>query len=90
MLKEKWDEETFQRFSWYDGVNLQMMQSYEKRLKEDKKWVPFLRMKNALHQQVYDDLMPLVRRKRTGEKLTAADVQKLKALDKLIFDKLIK
>ena len=47
-------------------------------------------MKNALHQQVYDDLMPLIRKKRMGEELTAADVEKLNDLDKMIFDKLIK
>ena len=90
MLKEEWDEETFRSFSWYDGVNLSMMQGYEKKLKEDNKWGPFLKMKNALHQQVYDDLKPLIRKKRMGEELTAADVEKLVDLDKLIFDKVIK
>jgi hypothetical protein len=90
MLRKEWDEETFQRFSWYDGVNLKMMQGYEKQLKENTKWGPFLKMKNALHQQVYDDLKPLIRKKRMGEQLTAADVEKLVDLDKLIFDKLIK
>lgn len=70
MLKEEWDEETFRKFSWYDGVNLEMMQGYEKELKENKKWGPFLRMKNALHQQVYDDLKPFIRKKRLGEELT--------------------
>ena len=90
MLNEQWDEETFQKFSWYDGVNLRMMQGYEKQLKDNKKWSPFLRMKNALHQQVYDDLKPLIRKKRMGGELTAADVEKLVELDKLIFDNLIK
>ena len=90
MLKEEWDEETFRRFSWYDGVNLKMMQGYEKQLKENKKWGPFLKMKNALHQRVYDEREPLIRKKRLGEELTAADVEKLVDLDKLIFDKLIK
>ena len=48
------------------------------------------RNRQALHQQVYDDLMPLIRKKRMGEELTAADVEKLNDLDKMIFDKLIK
>ncbi|MGI9441890.1 MAG: hypothetical protein ACR2N1_05455 [Rubripirellula sp.] len=90
MLNEEWDEETFQKFSWYDGVNLRMMQGYEKQLKDNKKWGPFLRMKNALHQQVYDDLKPLIRKKQMGGELTAADVEKLVDLDKLMFDNLIK
>lgn len=67
-----------------------MMQGYEKQLKDNKKWGPFLRTKNALHQQVYDDLKPLIRKKRMGEELTAADVEKLVDLDKLIFEKLVK
>ena len=90
LLNEQWDEETFQNFSWYDGVNLRMMQGYEKQLKDNKKWGPFLRTKNALRQQVYDDLKPLIRKKRMGEELTAADVEKLVDLDKLIFEKLVK
>lgn len=47
-------------------------------------------MKNTLHQQVYEDLKPLIRKKRKGEKLTAADIEKLKDLDELIFNKIIK
>ena len=90
MLKEEWNEEAFRRFSWYDGVNLNMMRGYEKQLKENKKWGPFFKMKNGLHQQVYDDLEPLILKKRMGEELTATDLEKLVDLDKLIFDKLIK
>lgn len=90
MLKDEWDEENFRKFSWYDGVNLKMMKGYEEKLKEDKKWGPFRKMTNALHQRVYDDLKPLIRKKRMGEELTAADYEKLVELDKLIFDKLIK
>lgn len=90
MLNGEWDDETFQKFSWYDGVNLNMMRGYEKKLKDNKKWGPFLKMKNALHQQVYDDLMPLIRKKRRGEELTDADDEKLEDLDKQIFDRLIK
>jgi len=76
--------------SLYAAMNLKMMQSYENQLKEHKVWEPFLKMKNALHQQVYDDLKPLIRKKRMSAKLTAIDVEKLVELDKLIFDKLIK
>ena len=90
MLNGEWDDETFQKFSWYDGVNLNMMRGYEKKLKDNKKWGPFLKMKNALHQQVYDDLMPVIRKKRRGEELTDADDEKLEDLDKQIFDRLIK
>jgi len=90
MLMGKWDEDTFKKFSLYDGINLKMMQAYEKQLKEDAKWGPILKMKNTLHQQVYEDLKPLIRKKRKGEKLTAADIEKLKDLDELIFNKIIK
>jgi len=90
MLMGKWDEDTFKKFSLYDGINLKMMQAYEKQLKEDAKWGPFLKMKNTLHQQVYEDLKPLIRKKRKGEKLTAADIENLKDLDELIFNKIIK
>lgn len=90
MLMGKWDEETFRKFSLYDGINLKMMQAYEKQLKENVKWGPFLKKKNTLHQQVYKDLMPLIRKKRMGEKLAAADIEKLEDLDELIFNKIIK
>lgn len=90
MLTQQWDEETFKKFSLYDGMNLKMMQVYEKQLKEHKTWGPFLKMKNALHREVYDDLKPLIRKKRMGEELTAADVEKLMEVDKLIFEKTIK
>ena len=90
MLKGEWDEKLFEQFSLYDGMNLQMMQSYEEKLKKDKKWGPFLEMKNSLHKRVYDDLGPLIRKKRKNEELTATDLETLETLDKLIFDKLIK
>jgi hypothetical protein len=90
MLTGEWDDKLFEQFSFYDGMNLQMMQGYEEELKGDKKWGPFLKMKNLLHKRVYDDLKPLVRKKRNREELAAADLEKLKALDKLILEKLIK
>ena len=90
MLTQQWDEKTFKKFSLYDRMNLKMMQGYENQFKEHKVWGPFLQMKNALHQRVYDDLKPLIRKKRMSAKLNAIDVEKLVELDKLIFDKLIK
>lgn len=90
MLTQRWDEETFRKFSLYDRMNLKMMQGYENQFKEHKVWGPFLKMKNALHQQIYRDLEPLINKKRMGEKLTAADEEKLIELDKLIFEKTIK
>ncbi|MGB0600166.1 MAG: hypothetical protein ACPGLY_26110 [Rubripirellula sp.] len=90
MLTQQWDEKTFKKFSLYDRMNLKMMQGYENQFKEHKVWGPFLQMKNALHQRVYDDLKPLSRKKRMGQQLTSTEVQKLVELDKLIFDKSIK
>ena len=90
MLKGEWDDKLFEQFSFYDGMNLQMMQRYEKELKGDRKWGPFLKMKNSLHRKVYDDLEPLIRKKRENQNLTAADLEELEALDKLILEKLIK
>ena len=83
MLNEEWDEETFRRFSWYDGVNLRMMQGYEKQLKDNKKRAPFRKMKNTLHPQVYDDLKPLIRKRRMGQQLTAAEEEKLVGIETL-------
>ena len=37
MLNGEWDDETFQKFSWYDGVNLNMMRGYEKETKRQQK-----------------------------------------------------
>ncbi len=90
MLEGKWNEKVFEQFSFYDGMNLQMMQSYEKQLAEDKRWGPFLKMKNSLPKKIYDDLQPLIRQKRNNENLTDADLETLEAWDKLIFDKLVK
>jgi hypothetical protein len=90
MLKGEWDDKLFAQFSSYDGMNLQMMQRYEEELKGDRTWGPFLKMKNSLHRKVYDDLEPLIRKKRMNQNLTAADLKELEALDKLILEKLIK
>ena len=90
MLTGEWDEKLFKQFSYYDGINLQMMQHYEEEFKGDKKWGPFLKMKNSLHKNIYDDLEPLIRKKRKNERLTAADLEKLQGLDNLILQKLIK
>lgn len=90
MLEGGWDEDLFEQFSIYDGMNLQMTRRYEEKLREDKTWGPFLEMKNSLHTRVYEDLKPLIRKKRKNEKLTVADLESLKALNKLIVEKLIK
>ena len=89
MLQGDWDEEVFKQFSFYDGINLQMMRRYEKKLRGDTKWGPAFKVKNSIHEQVYDDLEPLIRKRRKNQKLTAADLVKLKDLNKLIFEKLI-
>ena len=47
------------------------------------KRAPFRRVKNTLHQQVYDDLKPLIRKRRMGEQLTAAAEEMLVELDRL-------
>ena len=90
MLEGTWDQKVFSQFSSYDGANLQTMQRYGKMFKDDKKWGPFFAMKNALHLETYKKLKPLIERKRKGEKLTDADRQLLKDLDKQIVEKLIK
>lgn len=90
MLKGEWDEKLFEQFSACDGMNLQMMQRYEEKFKGDRKWGPFFKMKNSLHKRVDDDLEPLVRKNRQNQELTAVDLERLKALDKLILEKLVK
>jgi hypothetical protein len=90
MLEGTWDDNLFQQFALYDGMNLQMMQRHEEKLERDKKWEPFLKMKNALHKKVYEELKPLIRNKRENQNLSATDTEKLKALDRLILETLIK
>ena len=90
MLEGTWDQKVFDQFSYYDGVNLQMMKRYGEKLKDDKKWGPFLDMKNSLHLEVYKKLQPLIEKKRNGGSLTDADRKLLEDLDKRIFEKLIK
>jgi len=90
MLEGEWNQKVFEQFSWYDGVNLRMMKRYGETLKDDKKWGPFLEMKNALHSETYEKLKPLIEKKRDGGKLTDADRKRLEELDKRIFEKLIK
>ncbi len=90
MLEGSWDQKVFDQFSYYDGVNLQTMQRYAEKFKDDKKWGPFFAMKNALHLGTYKKLQPLIERKRRGEKLTDADRKLLEELDKKILEKLIK
>ena len=67
-----------------------MMKRYGEKLKDDKKWGPLLKMKNALHTETYKKLKPLIEKKRNGGKLTDADRKLLKNLDRRIFEKLIK
>ena len=90
MLEGTWDQKVFEQFSYYDGVNLQMMKSYGEKLKDDKTWGPFFIKKNALHLEVYKKLQPLIEKKRKGETLTDSDRKLLENLDKQIFEKLIK
>ena len=90
MLEGTWNQKVFKQFSFYDGLNLQMMERYGKLLKDDKKWGPFFAKKTALHLEVYKKLQPLIERKRNGEKLTKADQKLLEDLDKQILEKLIK
>lgn len=90
MLEGEWNQKVFEKFSYYDGVNLQLMNRYGERLKDDKKWGPFFEMKNALHLDVYQKLKPLIEKKREDKDLTDADHKLLDELDNQIFEKLIK
>ena len=90
MLEGEWNQKVFEKFSYYDGVNLQMMRRYAEELKDDEKWGPFFEMKNALHLEVYEKLQPLIEKKRGDEDLTGADGKLLEDLDERIFEKLMK
>lgn len=90
MLEGEWNQKVFEKFSYYDGMNLQMMKRYAEQLGDDKKWGPFFEMKNALHLEVYEKLQPLIERKRGGEDLTDTERKLLDDLDNRIFEKLMK
>lgn len=90
MLEGKWNQKVFEKYSFYDGVNLQMMKRYGEELKDDKKWGPFFDMRNALHLEVYEKLQPLIKKKRGDKDLTDADQKLLDDLDNRIFEKLMK
>lgn len=90
MLEGEWNQKVFEKFSFYDGINLQMMKRYGEELKDDKTWGPFFETKNALHLEVYEKLQPLIEKKRGGEDLTRADRKLLDELDNQIFEKLMK
>lgn len=90
MLEGEWNQKVFEKFSFYDGINLQMMKRYGEELKDDKTWGPFFEMKNALHLEVYEKLQPLIEKRRGDEDLTEADQKLLEDLDNRIFEKLIK
>jgi len=90
MLEGKWDDKVFQQFTQYDGMNLQMMQRYEAEMGGDEKWGAFLRKKNTLHEKVYEELKPLVAKKRANKDLSQEDLLKLEALNKQIYETLIK
>jgi hypothetical protein len=47
-------------------------------------------MKNALHRQIYKELLRLIEKKKNGEGLSQADRNLLQNLDDRIFKKLIK
>lgn len=89
MLEGKWDDEVFQQFSYYDGTNLQMMKDYEAEMTNDKIWGKFLRQKNAVHHKIYEDLKPLISKKRENKELSKDELLTLESLNKLIYEKLI-
>lgn len=89
MLEGTWNEKTFEQFSNYDGMNLNLMIEYQKEWKEDKIRGPFLEKKIKVHQSVYEKLFPLIEKKRSKRILETKDFETLDTLDKLIFKGLI-
>lgn len=90
MLEGEWNQKVFEKFSYCDGMTLVMMKRYGDKLKDDKKWGPFFKMRNTLHFDIFEKLQPLIEKKRGGEDLTDADRKLLERFDNRIFEKLMK
>lgn len=90
MLEGEWNQKVCDQFSYYDGINLQLVKRYREKLKDDKIWGPFFRKKYSVHMETYNALKPLIEKRRDGTALTEADRTLLKKLDQRIYENLIK
>ncbi|MGB0580690.1 MAG: hypothetical protein ACPGVU_13385 [Limisphaerales bacterium] len=90
MLEGEWNQKVCDQFSYYDGVNLQLVKRYREKLKDDRIWGPFFRKKYSVHVETYESLKPLIAKRRGGMALTDADRTLLKKLDQRIYEELIK
>lgn len=89
MLEGTWNEKRFEQFSYYDGMNLNLMIEYQKEWKDDEIWGPFLEKKVKIQKSVYERLNPLIEKKRSGSEISDDDLEILEELDELISKELI-
>ena len=90
MLEGGWNQKVCDQFSYYDGVNLQLVKRYREKLKDDRVWGPFFRKKYSVHVETYKALKPLIEKRRRGMMISDTDRALLKKLHQRIYENLIK
>lgn len=90
MLTGDWDEKTYQRFSYYDGLVYQIVKKYEKVYQDDPVWGPAMKRRVELQLRILKRMNPLVEKRQAGDGLSDDDRAWLKAAHKEVLEKLCK
>lgn len=90
MLTGDWDEKTYQRFSYYDGLVYQIVKKYEKEYQDDPVWGPAMKRRVELQLRILKRMNPLVEKRQAGDGLSDDDRAWLKAAHKEVLEKLCK
>tara|TARA_Y100000385_G_scaffold275381_1_gene319711 strand:+ start:576 stop:998 length:423 start_codon:yes stop_codon:yes gene_type:complete len=90
MLTGDWDEKTYQRFSYYDGLVYQLVKKYEKGNQDDPVWGPAMKRRVELQVRILERMKPLVEKRQAGDRLSDDDRAWLEAANKEVLEKLCK
>ncbi|MDA7889318.1 hypothetical protein N9A79_01960 [Pirellulales bacterium] len=90
MLTGDWDEKTYQRFSYYDGLVYQIVKKYKKVYQDDPVWGPAMKRRVELQLRILKRMNPLVEKRQAGYGLSDDDRAWLKAAHKEVLEKLCK
>ena len=90
MLMGDWDKETYQRFSYYDGLVYQIVKKYEKAYQDDPVWGPAMKQRVELQLRILNRMKPLVEKRQAGDRLSDDDRAWLEAANKEVLGKLCK
>ena len=90
MLTGDWDEKTYQRFSYYDGLVYQIVKKYEKAYQDDPVWGPAMKQRVDLQLRILNHMKTLVEKRQAGDRLSDDDRAWLEAANKEVLEKLCK